>query len=139
MCRDPKCNLPGFIDCPADDVELVALLEKVVALNAEADVAKQAAALIWPEIERLAKGDPLWRSSKLQRHKAASDFAYSSGWEALVTLENDKLEEADEIVKLGLTTYCRPCRDSPHASASSRRAISVPQSLSPSSPCQSSP
>lgn len=99
MCNHPNCKLPAFIGCPDDDVELVALLEKVVALNAEAAVAKQASARIWPEIERLAKGDPLWRSSKLQRHKAASDYARSSGWDALVEIENDKLEEADDIVK----------------------------------------
>jgi hypothetical protein len=89
----------GRNGCPDSDAELVAMAQAVVALNAEASIARGAAGLIWPEIERLAKGDPLWRSSKLQRHRAADEYARSSGWEALVALENAKCEEADDIVK----------------------------------------
>lgn len=99
MCNDPRCRLPGFIPCPPEDVELTVLLGKVVALKAEAMAAKEAADRIWPEVERLAKGDALWRSSRNQRSKAAEQYARSSGWEALVALENRKLEEADELAK----------------------------------------
>jgi hypothetical protein len=98
MCGRYGCTLPGFIHCP-EDAQLVTMAEKVVALNAEASVAREAAGRIWPEIDRLVKGDPLWRSSKLQRHRAADEHARRSGWEALVTLENDKCGEADAIVK----------------------------------------
>jgi hypothetical protein len=87
------------IDVPETDLELAVMAQRVVALNCEQAIAKEAAERIWPEIEKLAKGDPLWRSSKLQRHRAASNYAKSSGWEALVTLENDKAAEADVIVK----------------------------------------
>jgi hypothetical protein len=98
MCNRPDCNLPAFICCSADDVELVALLEKVIALNNEADVAQQAMDAIQPEIDRLAKGDALWRS-RPARQNAALKYAYSSGWQALCTLNNAKLAEADEFVK----------------------------------------
>jgi hypothetical protein len=40
---------------------------------------------------KLARGESeiRWRTSRLERHRAANEYAISSGWEALVSPENE--------------------------------------------------